>query len=215
MELSGEYLSLVQGDNNMSAKDAVATMGTILSDPEVKGRDAVHVAVIAVVAGEKLSPGQDVELADGRAPNGEYVAVTKASKKYKLIGIVDPYLKAVVWPDERFWLYLYPRTITGLNHHWTHPDFPEEDTEGQAYARPAEQLASEQWIREYCNSMGVDYVDMMAHADTALHNDSHYWVEGGRFEGEYLPDEFWTHYEHVTGKTVPNEKRRSFFSCSC
>lgn len=88
-----------------NAKDAVSTMGTILPE-DVGGRDAVHVAVVAATALKKLAPAADVGIdAEGNAHDSG-----------KLIGIVDPFLKSLVMPGQRFWLYLYPRTITGLSH---------------------------------------------------------------------------------------------------
>ena len=76
-------------------------------------RDAVHVAVVPVEAGVALEPGQHVGLSsDGTAtPTRPH------------IGIVDPLLTARVQPGQRFWLWLYPGTITSLVHHWTHPAF--------------------------------------------------------------------------------------------
>jgi hypothetical protein len=76
-------------------------------------RDAVHVAVAPMVAAERLLPGQHVGLLeDGRAGVAE-----------ELIGIVDPFLTEAVRPGQRFWLFLYPETITSLRHVWTHPAF--------------------------------------------------------------------------------------------
>lgn len=191
-------------------KDAVATMGSILPD-DAGGRDAVHVAVIAVVAREKLLPGQDVGAFDEEG--GQYVADPKA----KHVGIVDPFLKGIVFPEQRFWLYLYPRTITGLNHQWSHPDFP-------SVPPPSQPLTSEQWLRKFCE--GADcpgYDDVMK-----LIRDGDYSSEDGyfnaRYEHEYLhfggrdahgeiPAEFWMHAENVLGRKI--EKRPAYFSCSC
>jgi hypothetical protein len=80
-------------------------------------RDAVHVAVAPVVAQENLSPGDHVDANGGWA--GERV------------GIVDPFLREPVRKGDRFWLFLYPGTVTGLRHMWTHPAF--------APARPSAQ----------------------------------------------------------------------------
>lgn len=67
------------------------------------GRDAVHVAVIPMTAVRVVQPGE-------RLANG----------------IVDPFLTAPVQPGERFWLCLYPGTVTGMRHAWQHPCFPDE-----------------------------------------------------------------------------------------
>jgi hypothetical protein len=67
------------------------------------GRDAVHVAVMAMLATRAMAPG-----------------------KWLTNGIVDPFLTADVQPGEWFWLALYPGTVTSLRHVWTAPGFPEE-----------------------------------------------------------------------------------------
>lgn len=77
-------------------------------------RDAVHIAVAPVIAGYRLSPGECV----GPVYDGTQFGTCK-----KPIGIVDPFLTADVLPGQRFWLFLYPGTITGLRHVWSHPAF--------------------------------------------------------------------------------------------
>lgn len=78
-------------------------------------RDSVHIAVCPVVAAETLFPGQHVGLTGGDHATG----------KGPSVGIVDPFLTTRVKPGERFWLYLYPGSVTSLRHVWEHPAFPE------------------------------------------------------------------------------------------
>jgi len=88
-------------------------LGKIVADDEKLGRDAVHVAIAPVIAAECLIAGEHVGLlADGTAS-------THAAH----IGIVDPFLAVDVMAGQRFWLLLYPGTITDLRHVWTHPAF--------------------------------------------------------------------------------------------
>lgn len=75
------------------------------------GRDAVHVAVVPVVAPRDLAPGQHV------GPDGD-------AGGYH-VGVVDPFLAAPVRAGELFYLCLYPGTVAGMRHHWSHPAFPD------------------------------------------------------------------------------------------
>jgi hypothetical protein len=192
-------------------KDATATMGAILPD-DVGGRDAVHVAVVAATAAHELKPGQDVA-ADGTITNP--------------IGIVDPYLKREVMPGQRFWLFLYPRTITSLKHQWTHPAFADDDASA-TYSPPAQKVESERWLKNFAERQYHDY-DQLIKAATldegaSVSFEDDYDYCGARKEVEYLhfsgvsahgeiPAEFWTHVEIVTGKKIGCKP--SYFSCSC
>ncbi len=78
-------------------------------------RDAVHIAVAPVVAAHELLPRTNVSINDdGHA---------EQNIARNPIGIVDPFLHNVVAKGQRFWLFLYPDTITNLRHVWEHPAF--------------------------------------------------------------------------------------------
>jgi hypothetical protein len=200
-------------------KDAVATMGDVLPQ-EMTGRDAVHVAVIAVTAAGNVWAGGDVGV---QLTDDGWIASRNLTPH---IGIADPFIKKSIEDGQKFWLFLYPRTITSLAHAWTHPAFPEKDPQPGAKAR------AEQWMREFIASANCPDYDMMMSvikkiADGqdhgALGEDEDYCYY--RLEDDYLhfngmdaggeiPPEFWDHASTMTGKTIKGA-RPPYFSCSC
>ena len=88
--------------------------GHLLGDE--RRRDAVHVAVAPVTANEPLQPGQRIGLVEPGSVDLAGVCETP-------IGIVDPFLCEQVETGQRFWLFLFPNSVTGLRHVWTHPAF--------------------------------------------------------------------------------------------
>lgn len=188
-------------------------LGHIITTPQ--NRDAVHVAVAPCIAGQPLAPGHHVGLIDGKAH-------TLAGQK---IGVVDPFLMSCVGTGETFWLFLYPGTITSLRHEWAHQAFdvptgePVKPTRSKrpiAKAAPTAPAPDESrtWLMVFAetNADGMSYGDLMEAAERYVeHGD--YLIQGGRFEGMHVPDEFWDHYAKATGKPVGD--RGSFFSCSC
>ncbi len=181
--------------------DALETLGTIIGAKEK--RDAIHLAVIPVIAGARLYPGQSINAsADGIA-----------SPASDGLGIVDPFLAGAVHPEQRFWMVLRPRLVTSLRHVWSHPAFPDElgaapasDASEKAAARAALEV-----IADNCDST---VEDMVAGAHSFL-DHSEYMIDGGRWEGIYVPEEFWPHFEVLTGRKVPSADRENFFSCAC
>jgi hypothetical protein len=90
-------------------------LGSLITDGD-RRRDAVHVAVAPVTAAERLAPGQHV----GFVTPGDTETVGPCEQP---IGVVDPFLTDDVQPGQRFWLFMYPNTVTSLRHVWTHPAF--------------------------------------------------------------------------------------------
>lgn len=104
-------------------------------------RDAVHIAVIPMIARNKLMPGQHVGIEDGTTD-------TCTELTDMPIGVVDPYLQGPVTRGERFWLFLYPGQVTTLRHEWTHPAFPEPVDVGEI-AIERQKAKAEEWLRAY------------------------------------------------------------------
>jgi hypothetical protein len=195
----------VSVDKRSVHTDALETLGTIID--EEQARDAIHLAVEPVIAAHNMEAGAHVGLLDdGRA--SEFAS--------KHLGIVDPFLTDGVVAGERFWLIVYPRQITSLRHVWAHPDFPEAPD----VALAPKYSASEQWIRNFADSVSLHYDVLMEGAERWVSTHDNIWggeylCFGGLLEGESVPDEFWVHYDAVTGSTTPEAKRGSFFTCAC
>lgn len=193
-------------DNRTMATDAVATIGMLI--PEDAGRDAIHLATEPVIAGEKLHAGQHIGfLEDG--------TVGTAAKE--LLGIVDPFLTAPLFPGNRFWLVVYPRTITSLRHVWTHPAF--EAASVSISAPKTDKTFSEEWMKRWAVAhMSSDYWgdDGVVSPETAygLAIDAGHRMSVGPHEDarDHIDSEWWDHWEAITGE---KGQRDEYFSCSC
>lgn len=181
-----------------------------MSDPQTKlgqlieegaQRDAIHIAVAPVIAATKLQPGDHIGFV---ASNQEMVGPSASP-----IGIVDPFLKGAVQEGERFWMFLYPNTITSLKHVWTHPAF-------SALTPVDPKAASEAWLRAFI--AGADCPGYETVIAAAIDGGDQSWnsdylhFDGRDAHGE-IPPEFWDHVEIVTGSKI--SQRPSYFSCSC
>lgn len=187
-------------DRRSVSTDALETLGTIID--ENAGRDAIHVAVEPVRAGEKLFPGQDVGLVNG-----------VAHANVICVGIVDPFLKSAVLEGEWFWMLLYPRTITSLRHVWAHPAF---DQPNETISRTDHVAKSEAWIADHAELLGLGKAKLMAYAAEWLNGEEYQVQQGSEWwRDNFDATEFWHHYEVVTGTTVAADKKHSFFCCTC
>jgi hypothetical protein len=179
-------------------------LGKVIITPQEK--DAIHIAVAPVEAAHNLSPGARVQLApDGRAVQGS-----------KPIGIVDPVLELPVSAGEKFWLFLFPGTITALRHDWTHPAFTqipccrEDNLATGAHVKTPQQSSAELWLRKFADDNLAHFEELIAEARTA-----------GEFcFGSDTPydeiDEFWRQLEIFTGQQFGLDHReRTSFRCAC
>lgn len=182
-------------------------------------RDAIHVAIVPVDAGERLYAGQHVGVEDGVA----------WFHKVGLdpIGIVDPFFDGAIQPGQRFWLFLYPGTITSLRHVWTHPALADDSSAPATVVK--DKATSEAWLRNFCASADCpDYDTLIGALDTGVIKDrdgsddyfnvrwgDEYLHFGGVDAHGDIPPEFWDHVEAVLGRKIGPERRPNSFSCSC
>jgi hypothetical protein len=93
-------------------------LGKLIPEAGPRHKDAIHMAVVSVVAGSTLAPGMRVGFITGGAVSDECKTP---------IGIVDPFLDHNVKEGESFWLCMFPKTVTNLRHEWTHPELTKVD----------------------------------------------------------------------------------------
>lgn len=182
------------------------SIGKIITTEQ--GRDAIHIAVAPMVAAYQLAPGQNVGIGiDG-----------KAGISMPLIGIVDPYLRGPVNPGEKFWLFLYPNSVTSLRHVWVHPAFGDAAPQLPA----GDKAASEKFLREYAKRFYTTdgYFDNDEEAYLTLLSDLREGTltyRGVNMHGrDDLEDEaeLQEHASIVLGKQIDFDKFE-YFSCTC
>lgn len=187
----------------MTNEHTLDSIGTFLEHD--RERDAVHIAIIPVVAGEQLQPGQKVAMVDGKA----------MKSGHDVVGVVSPYLFRPAEPGERVWLFLWPQTITNMRHRWASPAFPE-----QGDPAPPEQIGeSTRWLYKFADDHGANYDDLVQGAAsgagcTFIGHDQHGPLGNGEIDVD--PVEFWRHVEVVTGCRFSRAHREgTYFGCSC
>lgn len=176
-----------------------------------EGRDAVHFAVAPVRAKGFLRAAERVQLVAGTT---DLVVETWDYDDTPPVGIIDPFLECGYVADgDRCWLFLFPSTITGLRHEWTHPAFPDQKPLAARQAEESAREYSERWLRGFAEKYNTGYDEMVAGVETGT----------GAFFGEDLEysdfrpgSEFWKHVSVVTGKTFTEaHMEKTPFRCAC
>lgn len=188
-------------------------LGQILTGDPV-GRDAVHVAIIEVVADHFMPPGEPVGLVDGIDP---IQPVVSSDMKLKRVGIIDPFLPQPVKKGQRCFLWLYPGTVTGMRHHWSHPAFADGGENSVAAAIvDDEKAAAISWMHEQAKILGCDFIDLVGDNSDLVSGGyiRTHENENARDHWYDIQDEFWEKRKLITGEDVPDDKRGGF-TCSC
>ena len=184
------------------------------ADPD---RDAIHVAVKKMIAGDdRLDVGCRFKLAYGTTN----VAISADYNEEEAVGIVNPFINTEqrwgsIKKGNEFWGLLLPGLVTGMTHQWMCQAF-----DGTGVTRIVSE--HEVWIRKFCDRWNFDYDDLISESTTEVEEDfEHYVVALGidlHSKGELGEDHdlFWIHLEALTGKKFDNDHREKFgWSCSC
>lgn len=167
-------------------------------------RDAIHVAVVPLIAGEDLYAGSKFKLKF----NTKDVAID--ADYGGALGIVDPFLDTrYVHTGKRFWGMLFPNTVTGMQHQWKHPAF---DT------LPSVANKHEKWLREFADKYNFDWDQLIS-----IDKDQNDYVVARGIDlhgpNDLDPTEleaFWFHLGEFKGiEFTDKDKARNIWSCSC
>lgn len=181
-------------------------------------QDAIHIAVVPMIAAGDLEPGDHVRILDGTEDMVTSAYNYESEKLVGAIGVVDPFLASHygyqrgIQRGDRIWVLLYPNAITSLRHTWTHPAFE------RAKVLAGTASESEKWLRAFADRWCMDYSSMVKYA---RRGDGEVVLARGRNLhnvddlGEDLAP-FWYHMEKLTGENFDSMHRNSvIWSCMC
>lgn len=177
--------------------DTLNTIGFTFPSVEGVERDAVHVAVYPVIADEILQPGQRIGFIEHDKQR------VRACSDVDCIGIVDPFLTSQVVVGGCFWMFVLPRRIRGLTHHWY---LDEIDSSSE----------SETWLRDFAADCHMSYRDLLQSVKDGLET-GYIWVgDNEDVSSEDTMRELLDHYSVVMNeKVAEGEAERLFFRCGC
>lgn len=172
-------------------------------------RDAIHVAVVSLKAAGSMYAGDPVIWHE----KGKSVKVVDS--RLAPIGIVSAFMKNGVNEGDLVWIMLYPNTVTGMTHHWSHPDF--DSVKNEMSLEQANLI-----IENMADELGTFiYGDDESRSETLIHHANRYCQHqsGCWSEDEYQAspeswENFWKAYSVVTGNPEPT-KNRVPFRCAC
>lgn len=111
---------------------------------------------------------------------------------------------------QRFWVFMFPNTITGLRHDWTHPALTVSQPKNE----------SEAWLRGFADKLNFRWDELLQAANdrdsggyvTAYGIDLHSVTELDPGDEEL----FWHHMGILLKKEFSEDFRKNFgWSCTC
>ena len=174
-------------------------------------KDAIHIAVVPLIAGERLYKGHKIKLKF----NTDNVALDASYDEENAFGIVDPFLDEYsVEAGQEFYGLVFPGTVTGMRHEWQHPKFGIAKRELDEH---------EAWIRDFCDRWKFDYDELISTALSKSDNSEYdrYIVAQGRdlLSREELGEDhnlFWEHLEGMMSQKFDEKHREGMgWSCTC
>lgn len=165
-------------------------------------RDAIHVAVAPVVAGETLDPGQGLVFTqknDNEVRKGTV----------NTVGVVDPFLKGYVRKGQRFWMFLNPGSINSLRHDWTHPAFGPEKVD-------RDKIAAKQWLEKFAESQRQDWGMFEGIMTKAVRGDGSWCGDDDNAESfNAQKQRLLREWQTWTGVAIARDEDEIYFSCAC
>lgn len=162
--------------------------------PEELGiKDAVHVAVVSLRAGQFLEPGQNITL------NKEREAVAGNSDSF---GVVDPFLSKSVKRGESFYGLLRMHEVPNVRHVWDHPEF--------TFEKPDTQIRYNEALVGISEDLGISYEELISACDKMYNNNSSTEYNGKLDEKEfnriaYDKYELWSNWAEEFGIEFENQ----------
>lgn len=183
-------------------------IGQILTEEQIT-RDAIHIAVFSATSTEKVYPNEDVGIVGHEHGTDLYFVSSSTEKGF--CGKVDPFLRNPVLPGKIFLVFLYPNTITGMKHIYSHPHLDNWDE-----SVDTEMKKAKDYLMRAVGSLGFNSYDELrdwvgdifqGYDEDCLHTDS-----GSEWMNENS-EEFWKNYEMVYGSR-PREVPK-YYRCAC
>lgn len=136
---------------------------------ELGVKDAVHVAIVSLRAGQALNPGDHITL------NADREAV-KAEPK-KAFGIVDPFLTEAVPRGTAFWGVLDMDEVPSVRHHWEHKK--------HSFEAPTVEPKLNAYLDRYAKKLGVSYTALSEACSKAANDEGSTNYSGPLTEEEF------------------------------